>query len=72
MVDYDANYTLCCNIRSDDKNNKNYILGNIETHSVFDIFMGEKTINFRKELLLEGPKKGPCANCSDKRLWDGL
>lgn len=72
VVDYDANYTLCCNIRSDDKNNKNYILGNIETHSVFDIFMGEKTINFRKELLLEGPKKGPCANCSDKRLWDGL
>ena len=57
VVDYDANYTLCCNIRSDDKNNKNYILGNIETHSVFDIFMGEKTINFRKELLLEGPKK---------------
>ena len=72
VVDYDANYTLCCNIRSDDENNKNYILGNIETHSVFDIFMGEKTINFRKELLLECPKKGACAHCSDTRLWEGL
>lgn len=70
VVDYDANYTLCCNIRSDDKNNKNYILGNIETHSVFDIFMGEKAINFRKELLLEGPKKGSCSHCSDTRAWE--
>ena len=72
VVDYDANYTLCCNIRSDDENNKNYILGNIETHSVFDIFMGEKTINFRKELLLECPKKGACAHCSDTRPLEGL
>lgn len=70
VVDYDANYTLCCNIRSDDKNNRNYILGNIETHSVFDIFMGEKTINFRKELLLEGPKKGACSHCSEPRPWE--
>ena len=64
VVDYDANYTLCCDIRSDIPYHKDYILGNIGTHSVFDIFMGEKTINFRKELLLEGPKKGPCSHCS--------
>lgn len=67
VVDYDADYTLCCNIRSDTETNKNYILGNIETHSVFDIFMGEKAVNFRKELLIEGTKKGPCAHCSDRR-----
>lgn len=60
VVDYDANYTLCYNIRSDDENGKNYILGNIETHSVFDIFMGEKMINFRKELLYNDQKMGMC------------
>lgn len=69
VVDYDVNYTLCCDIRSDIPSHKDYILGNIETHSVFDIFMGEKTINFRKELLLEGPKKGPCSHCSHFMDW---
>lgn len=69
VVDYDANYTLCCDIRSDIPSHKDYILGNIETHSVFDIFMGEKTINFRKELLLECPKKGPCSHCSHFTNW---
>ena len=69
VVDYDANYTLCCDIRSDIAGHRNYILGNIETHSVFDIFMGEKAINFRKELLIECPKKGPCSNCSHFIDW---
>ena len=71
-VDYDGNYTLCCNIRSDIEEHKNYILGNIKNNSIFDIFMGEKIIQFRKDLLIDGKKKGACSTCSDPRTWDNF
>lgn len=70
IVDYDGNYTPCCNIRSDIEKHKNYILGNIKTDNVFDIFLNQKIINLRKQLLIDNrDKEDICAQCSDYRNW---
>ncbi|MEI0557255.1 radical SAM/SPASM domain-containing protein [Brachyspira intermedia] len=71
-VDYDGNYTLCCNIRSDVKKHENYILGNIKDSTIFDIFMGTKMINFRKKLMVEAKRIEICSTCSDPRTWENL
>ena len=71
-VDYDANYTLCCNIRSDVEEHKKYILGNIEKDNIFDVYMSSKMIEFRKHLFLDGEKEGACAHCGDHRIWENF
>ena len=76
-IDYDGIYTLCCNIRSDVKEHKDYLIGNVENNSIFELFTSDKIIEFRKSLLRDNSKKfGACANCSigedvDNNLWFG-
>lgn len=74
-IDYDVIYTLCCNIRSDVKEHKDYLIGNVENNSIFELFTSYKIIEFRKHLLRSNSKKfGACANCSmgediNNNLW---
>lgn len=64
-IDYDGIYTLCCNIRSDVKEHKDYLIGNVENNSIFELFTSDKIIEFRKHLLRGNNKKiGACAYCS--------
>ena len=74
-IDYGGIYNLCCNIRSDVKEHKDYLIGNVENNSIFELFTSDKIIEFRKSLLRDNSKKfGACANCSmgedvDNNLW---
>lgn len=73
-IDYDGIYTLCCNIRSDIVEHKNYLIGNVENDSLFELFTSNKIIEFRKHLLRENKKFGACEYCSmgadiDNNLW---
>lgn len=55
---------LCCNIRSDIVEHKNYLIGNVENNSLFELFTSNKIIEFRKRLLRENKKFGACEYCS--------
>ncbi|MEI0487211.1 radical SAM/SPASM domain-containing protein [Brachyspira intermedia] len=63
QVDYDGNYTPCCELRSDIEEHKKYILGNIETDTIFDIYTNKKMADFRKDIFTIGDKKSVCYNC---------
>lgn len=71
-IDYDGTYSMCCNIRSDIEEHKDYIIGNIKDNTIFELFMNDKIINIRKKLLVYGKKENVCANCTDYRPWYGL
>lgn len=63
QVDYDGNYTPCCELRSDIDEHKKYILGNIATNTVFDIHTNKKMTEFRKDIFTIGGKKDVCYYC---------
>ncbi|OEJ15847.1 hypothetical protein BFL38_10330 [Brachyspira hampsonii] len=63
QVDYDGNYTPCCELRSDIEEHKKYILGNIASDTVFDIYTNKKIADFRKDIFTIGDKKSVCYNC---------
>ena len=71
-IDYDGTYSMCCNIRSDVEEHKDYIIGNIRDNTIFELFINDKIINIRKKLLVCGKKEKVCANCADYRPWFGL
>lgn len=71
-IDYDGTYSMCCNIRSDVEEHKDYIIGNIRDNTIFELFTNDKIINIRKKLLVCGKKEKVCANCADYRPWYGL
>lgn len=71
-IDYDGTYSMCCNIRSDVEEHKDYIIGNIRDNTIFELFMNDKIMNIRKKLLVYGKKEKVCANCADYRPWYGL
>ncbi|WP_297278217.1 radical SAM/SPASM domain-containing protein [uncultured Brachyspira sp.] len=64
QVDYDGNYTPCCEIRSDIESHKQYILGNIQNDTIFDVYTNEKMTDFRKDIFLIGDKKHVCMHCA--------
>ena len=62
-VDFNGNVMPCCNLRSDAKEHKNYILGNIKDNTIFEIFTNKKSSNLRSSLGINGDKMGACQNC---------
>jgi len=75
-VHWDGNVSPCCNDLTGE-----YILGNIETVSIRDIWNSEKMVRLREDLARGGYKKIKlCRNClalwgrlpSEKRRWCGI
>ena len=62
-VDYTGDVMLCCNLRHDVEEHKNFIIGNTNNSSLSDIFMSEKMINYRKLLACTGEKIPLCNTC---------
>jgi len=64
-VDYNGNVTPCCHIRSDIKEHKPYILGNLYQQDIVTIFYSDKARKFRE--LLSSNKYDeypfPCQHC---------
>ena len=62
-IDYNGNVMPCCNFRSDIENHKKFILGNIGTNSLMEIFNCNKTVHFRKLVGFKVPNFKPCNEC---------
>lgn len=64
-IDYNGNVIPCCNIRSDELSQSNYIISNLSSYeTIFDLYFSDKFISWRKKLFNFSPKKfEPCAKC---------
>lgn len=63
-IDYNCNVVPCCNIRSDNPKHKKFILGNLQEESIFDIYVNNTFVKWRKMLFNYKKKKYPCDTCS--------
>lgn len=58
-IDYNGNVMPCCNMRSDNPNHSKYILGNIKTERLKDIYEKDKVKGIRKK----ASSLSPCRYC---------
>ncbi|MDB5659600.1 MAG: hypothetical protein JWS10_2215 [Cypionkella sp.] len=62
---FNGNVVPCCHIRSDRPEHAKNVIGNLgRSASIFDIFFSEKAAAWRRGLVHNGPKSGPCATCT--------
>jgi organic radical activating enzyme len=62
---YTGNVVPCCHIRSDRPEHAAHVIGNLgRATSVFDIFFSAKAAAWRRGLIHDRAKSGPCATCS--------
>lgn len=62
-IDYNGKMVPCCNFRSDIPEHADYILSDAEVPDLFATYSSEKATRFRRSLVSEKPKEGPCSNC---------
>lgn len=62
---YTGNVVPCCHIRSDRPEHAKHVVGNLDrAETIFDIFFGAKAAAWRRGLIHDRAKTGPCATCS--------
>ena len=75
-VDYNGLVMPCCHTRSDERAHEDFILGDCNTHDVFEVFFGERAASLRRGLFSSTPCGNGahaesiariCADCSDRR-----
>ena len=66
IINHDGTVPMCCNIL--DFANEDYIMGNLNTQSIMEIWKGEKFNTIRSKMLEKGlPGIDPCKKCDDYR-----
>lgn len=63
-IDYNCNIMPCCNLRSDLDKHHPFIVGNVAEQKIFEVYTGEKLVQWRKNLIHFSSKQYPCRNCS--------
>lgn len=63
-IDYNGLVMPCCNMRSDVEAHKDFILGDVNRNDLFELFMNDKFIQMRKDLITNEPKYAPCEYCT--------
>lgn len=63
-IDYNGNVMPCCNLRSDAVEHQKYIIGNAQTHSIYQIYASGVMASWRRGLVSFGRKLPPCDGCS--------
>lgn len=63
-IDYNGLVMPCCNMRSDVEAHKDFILGDANHSDLFELFMNDKFIQMRKDLITNEPKYAPCEYCT--------
>jgi hypothetical protein len=62
---FSGNVVPCCHIRSDRPEHARHVVGNLDqAETIFDIFFGAKAAAWRRALLHDRAKAGPCATCT--------
>lgn len=62
-IDYNGNVMICCSLRSDIKEHKEGLMGNVKENFLWDIFYNEKYTPWRNHHLTDGVKEGFCKTC---------
>lgn len=62
-IDYNGLVMPCCNMRSDVKSHKDFILGDVKQSDIFSLFMNENFIKIRKDLMSDNIPYKPCEFC---------
>lgn len=64
-IGYTGNVVPCCHIRSDRPEHARHVIGNLgQAGSIFAIAFSAKAAAWRRHLLTEAEKSGPCATCT--------
>jgi MoaA/NifB/PqqE/SkfB family radical SAM enzyme len=63
-IDYNCNVVPCCNIRSDAPEHKNYVVGNTNKNTIFEIYAASALVSWRKNLYHFGKQMTPCNSCN--------
>ena len=62
---YTGNVVPCCHIRSDRPEHAKHVIGNLDrAETIFDIFFSGKAAAWRRGLIHDRAKTGPCATCT--------
>jgi hypothetical protein len=70
---YTGNVVPCCHIRSDRPEHAKHVVGNLgQAESIFDIFFGAKAAGWRRGLIHDREKTGPCATCTAPVMISGV
>lgn len=67
-IDYNGLVMPCCNMRSDVTSHEDFILGDVKQSDIFELFMNDKFIKIRKDLMSNEIKYKPCEFCFYKPL----
>ena len=62
-IDYNGKAMPCCNLRSDAPEHQDFIVGDLNQQSLFQIYAAGPLVEWRRRLIGFGPKKNPCSNC---------
>jgi hypothetical protein len=64
-IGFSGNVVPCCHIRSDRPEHARHVIGNLgQADSIFDIAFSAKAAAWRRHMLHDREKSGPCATCS--------
>lgn len=55
----------CCQFFPDDPNNQKFVLGNVSSDDIFDIYASKQATQWRRDLFNFSVKKPPCQTCKD-------
>jgi radical SAM protein with 4Fe4S-binding SPASM domain len=67
-IDYNGNILLCCHIRSENENHKDYIYGNVNDNSLREIYYSKKFKDIRDKFNRDVDfYPSICQNCQKKR-----
>lgn len=67
-VDFDGKVMPCCNLRGDHPGHRGFVLGDVSTESIFDIYAGPGFAGWRRSLAGVGEKQAPCRSCKQKTV----
>ena len=70
IVNYLGDVLPCCATIGSSDEVRPYVVGNVKESSIFDIYCAEKMTGWRRHVMVEGPKRHPCATCS--AMWPGF
>jgi len=65
-ISYNGNIFPCCQFFPDSVENKKYIIDNVSSKSIFEIYASPTLAKWRKNLFNFGEKEIPCDSCRDE------
>ncbi|MDM8563182.1 SPASM domain-containing protein [Candidatus Marithioploca araucensis] len=65
-ISYNGNIFPCCQFFPDSLENQKYIIDNLSSKSIFEIYASHSLAKWRKNLFTFGKKESPCDSCRDE------